>query len=155
MLLRDKIASALKRAVKDDDPTRLCTLRLITTAINDLETAKNGCEEGMSSAICDEEVTGILEKMIAQRLDSTRAYEEAGRLELAEQERAEAEIIEAFLPRPLSDEEKAEAIRAAISETGAASLRDLGKVMGLLKERHAGRMDFTTIAPEVRDRLAL
>lgn len=154
MMLRDKITTALKRATKDDDVTRLCTLRLISTAINDLEIAQRGCEEGTPTPISDDDVMEILDKMIQQREESTRAYEEAGRLELAEQERAEAEIIAQFLPRQLSDDEKAAAIKAAIAETGAASLRDLGKVMGLLKERHAGRMDFTTIGPEVRDTLA-
>lgn len=154
MLLRDKISHALKAAVKDGDPTRLCTLRLISAAINDLEIAKRGCEEGVPSPITDDEVRGILGKMVRQRQESTRAYEEAGRLELAEQERAEAEIIEDFLPRQLSEDEKAAAIKAAIADAGAASLRDIGKVMGLLKERHAGRMDFASVSPEVRDHLA-
>ena len=97
---------------------------------------------------------GILTKMVKQRRESERAYEEGGRLELAERERAEAEIISEFLPRPLSDEEKAKAIDAAIADSGAGSLRDMGKVMGLLKQRHAGRMDFAAVGPEVRDRLA-
>lgn len=153
MLLRDKIAGSLKVAMKERDTTRLCTLRLITAAINDLEIAKRGCEEGTQTPVSDAEVRTILAKMIRQRADSTRAYEEAGRLELAEQEQAEVEIIEGFMPRQLSDDEKAQAIQTAISDSGAESLRDLGKVMGLLKQRHAGRMDFSTVSPAVRDRL--
>ncbi|QIE42400.1 GatB/YqeY domain-containing protein [Meridianimarinicoccus aquatilis] len=153
MLLRDKIASSLKVAMKERDATRLCTLRLITAAINDLEIAKRGCEEGAQTPVSDEEVRTILAKMIRQRADSTRAYEEAGRLELAEQEQAEVEIIEGFMPRQLSDDEKAQAIQTAITDSGAESIRDMGKVMGLLKQRHAGRMDFSTVSPAVRDRL--
>jgi hypothetical protein len=153
MPLRVKIANSLKAAIKEQDATRLCTLRLITAAVNDLEIAKRGCEEGMPTPVSDAEVRGILAKMIKQRKESTRAYEEAGRLELAQQEEEEAGIIQEFLPRQMSDDEKATAIKAAIADAKASNLRDMGKVMGLLKERHAGCMDFTTVGPQVRDRL--
>ena len=92
--------------MKEKDATRLCTLRLITAAINDMEIAKRGSEEGTPEPISDEEVRAILAKMIRQRKESTRAYEEGGRLELAEQERAEAEVIAEFMPRQLSDAER-------------------------------------------------
>ncbi|MCA8884432.1 MAG: GatB/YqeY domain-containing protein [Rhodobacteraceae bacterium] len=154
MDLKTKVACQLKQAMKDKEATRLSTLRLINAAIKDLEIAKRSCEEGVEAALNDDEVMGILTKMVKQRRESERAYEEGGRLELAERERAEAEIISEFLPRPLSDEEKAKAIDAAIADSGAGSLRDMGKVMGLLKQRHAGRMDFAAVGPEVRDRLA-
>ncbi|MGS4944641.1 GatB/YqeY domain-containing protein [Meridianimarinicoccus sp. RP-17] len=151
--LRDRLTAALKRAKHDGDDDRVCILRLVATAINDLELAKRGSAEVAENPVTDDEVRAILERMIRQRQDSVRAYEESGRLELAEQERAEADVIEAFLPRPMSDDEAAAAIRAAIADSRAESLRDLGKVMGLLEARHGGRMDMTSIGPEVRARL--
>jgi len=151
--LRDRLAAALKRAQSEGDDDRLCILRLITVAINDLEIAKRNSEEGGPDPVSDRDVRTILSRMIQQREDSVRAYEESGRLELAEQERAEAEVIAAFLPRPLSDVEAAAAVRAAIADTRARSLRDLGKVMGLLQERHGGRIDMTSVGPEVRAQL--
>lgn len=151
--LRDRLAAALKRAKADGDDDRLCILRLISVAINDLEISKRGSEEGAPVPVTDGEIRGILLKMIQQRKDSVRTYEESGRLELAEQERDEAEVIAAFLPRPMSDDEAEAAIRAAIADTKARSLRDLGKVMGLLQERHGGRIDMTSVGPEVRARL--
>ncbi|MCA8880860.1 MAG: GatB/YqeY domain-containing protein [Rhodobacteraceae bacterium] len=154
MGLKKRVDASLQQAMRDKDRTRVCTLRLIAAAIKDQEIAKRGSEEGVPSDCSDDEIRTILAKMIRQRKESVRAYEEAGRLELAEQERAEADIIASFLPRPLSEDEKRAAIDAAIADAGAGSLRDMGKVMGLLKERHAGRMDFAAVGPEVRDRLA-
>jgi uncharacterized protein YqeY len=151
--LRDRLSAALKRAKTDGDEDRVCILRLVSTAINDLEQAKRGTAEVTENPVTDDEVRAILERMIQQRQESVRAYEESGRLELAEQEREEADVIEAFLPRPMSDAETTDAIRAAISETHARSLRDLGRVMGLLQERHGGRIDMARIGPEVRARL--
>lgn len=154
MDLKAKVACQLKQAMKDKDTTRLSTLRLINAAMKDLEIAKRGCEEGVEAALSDDEVLGILTKMVKQRRESERAYEEGGRLELAERERAEAEIIAEFLPQPLNEEETRAAISAAIADSGAGSLRDMGKVMGLLKKRHSGQMDFASVGPAVRDRLA-
>ncbi|MEV8466425.1 GatB/YqeY domain-containing protein [Fluviibacterium sp. DFM31] len=154
MDLKTKVSSQLKQAMKDKDTRRLSTLRLINAAIKDLEIAKRNCEEGDDAALGNDEVLGILTKMVKQRRESERAYEEGGRLELAEQEREEAEIIAEFLPKPLSDAEKEQAIKDAIADSGAGSLRDMGKVMSLLKQRHAGRLDFATVGPEVRERLA-
>ncbi len=154
MDLRRKIANGLKAAMKEKDVTRLSTLRLINAAIKDLEIAKRGAEEGASPEVNDADVLGILTKMVRQRDESVRAYEEGGRLELAEQEQAEREIIAAYLPRPLSDGEREAAIAAAITDANAEGLRDMGRVMGLLKERHAGRLDFATVGAEVRSRLS-
>jgi len=151
--LRDRLTTALKRAQHDGDDDRVCILRLVCTAINDLELAKRGADEGSDDPVTDAEVQAILDRMIRQRQDSVRAYEESGRLELADQERAEAEVIAAFLPRPMSDDEAAAAVRKAISDTHAQSLRDLGRVVGLLEARHGGRMDMASIVPEVRARL--
>jgi len=102
----------------------------------------------------DAEVLAILAKMVKQRQESVRAYEEGGRLDLAEREREEIKVIEEFLPRQLDDDEIAKAIDSAISETGAGSIRDMGKVMGHLKEAHTGQMDFGAVGPMVKDRLS-
>lgn len=154
MGIKSKVEASLKQAMRERDQTRTCTLRLINAAIKDVEIGKRGCEDGAPDACTDADVLAILAKMVRQREESIQAYEEGGRLELAEQEREEIGIIREFMPRPLSDEEKARAIERAIADAEAASLRDMGRVMGLLKERHAGRMDFTSVGPEVRDRLA-
>lgn len=154
MDIKNRVATSLKAAMRDKDQTRVCTLRLINAAIKDVEIAKRGCEEGVAEACSEREILAILDKMVKQRNESIRAYEEGGRLELAEQEREEADIIAEFMPKPLSEREKDAAISRAITDIGADSLRDMGRVMGLLKERHAGRLDFTAVGPEVRARLS-
>ena len=97
---------------------------------------------------------GILSKMAKQRQESARAYEEGGRLDLAEREREEVEVIEEFLPRQLSVTETAAAVDKAVADVGATSIRDMGKVMGLLKERYTGQMDFGAVGPVIKDRLS-
>ncbi|OSP56661.1 GatB/YqeY domain-containing protein [Pseudoruegeria sp. SK021] len=154
MSLKQKITVKMKQAMKDRDVKSLPTLRLIIAAIKDKEIACRGCEEGVSDSISEDEIRAILSKMVRQRRESEKAYEEAGRLELAEQEREEAKIIAGFLPKPLTEDEETAAIAAAITETGADSIRDMGKVMGLLKERHQGQMDFASVGPQVRARLS-
>ena len=151
MELRTRINEALKAAMKAKDAVRLSTLRLINAAIKDRDIALRG--DGEEGGVDDAEVTGILSKMIKQRQDSVRAYEEGGRVELAERESEEIRIIEEFLPRQLSEEEVDAAIGKAIEETGAASIRDMGRVMAVLKSRHAGQMDFGRAGPKVKDRL--
>ena len=153
MSLKQKVSVGLKQAMRDKDTRRLSTLRLISAAIKDTEIAKRGESGEDTVEISDAEVLGILSKMIKQRKESARAYEEGGRLELAEQEAAEAEIIAEYMPRALSSDEQEAAIKAAIEELGAESIRDMGKVMGLLKSRFAGQMDFSTVGPMVRDAL--
>ena len=151
MGLRTRVNDALKQAMKDKDTTRLGTLRLINAAIKDQDIERRG---GDSDTGCtDDDILGILGKMSKQRLESARAYEEGGRLDLAEQERAEIKVIEEFLPRQLDDEEVAKAIDAAITDTGANSIRDMGKVMGHLKDQYTGQMDFGAVGPQVKDRL--
>ena len=149
--MRDKINAALKQAMRDKAAVRLSTLRLINAAIKDRDIAarSGGGDEGASEA----EVLAILGKMSKQRLESARAYEEGGRIDLAERERAEIEVIEEFLPRQLSDAEVTTAVNDAIDETGAQSIRDMGKVMGILKTRYTGQMDFGAVGPVVKDRL--
>ena len=155
MDLRDRIGEALKAAMKDKDADRLSTLRLINAAIKDRDIAKRS--EGGDSAdagVGDADILQILGKMVKQRQDSAHAYEEGGRLEMAEKEREEITVIEEFLPRKLSEEETAKAIDAAIRETDATSIRDMGKVMAALKAKYAGRMEFGSVGPMVKARLS-
>lgn len=149
--MRTKIANALKDAMKAKDTSRLSTLRLINAAIKDREIAMRG-DEGMDG-VSDDGIMAILAKMIKQRQDSAKAYEEGGRLELAEQERDEIEIIKEFLPKQLDDGEVQNAISTAIKKTGAASIRDMGRVMACLKTDFAGRMDFGKVGCMVKEHL--
>lgn len=151
MTLRDRINAALKQAMKDKDSARLATLRLINAAIKDQEIAARAGDD--DSAVGDAEILAILGKMTKQRQESMRAYEEGGRLDLAEREGAEAAIIEEFLPRQLTDEEVSAAIEAAIEDTGATSIRDMGRIMGALKQDYTGRMDFGAAGARIKDRL--
>lgn len=151
MNMRDRIAAALKDAMKSRDADRLSTLRLINAAIKDKEIALRG--EGGEGGVGDAEVLAILGRMVKQRQESARAYEEGGRLELAEKEQGEIKVIEEFLPRQLNDDEVTAAIDAAIAETGATTIRDMGKVMAALKARHTGQMDFGAVGPRAKDRL--
>jgi uncharacterized protein YqeY len=151
MEMRDRIAAALRTAMKTKDTSRLATLRLINAAIKDQEIAGRSAD-GVTT-VGEAEIMAILAKMIKQRNESVRAYEEAGRLDLAEQERGEIAVIEEFLPRQLTEAETTEAIDAAIAETGASSVRDMGRIMGRLKARYPGRMDFGTVGRKVKTRL--
>ncbi len=150
--LRTRIGTSLKEAMKARDASRLGTLRLVNAAIKDREIALRGTDG--AGEVGDAEVLEILAKMVKQRRESVRAYEEAGRLELAQGEEDEIGVIEGFLPRQLTEEEAACAIDVAVEETGAASIRDMGRVMGALKARYAGRMDFAAAGPRVKERLS-
>jgi uncharacterized protein len=152
MDLRTRVGSALKEAMKAKEADRLSTLRLINAAIKDRDIALRG--EGREDGVTDAEVLQILGKMVKQRQESARAYEEGGRLELAEKERAEVVVIEEFLPRQLTEQEVSAAIDKAIAATGAEGIRDMGKVMGELKTRYTGQMDFGSVGPMVKERLA-
>ena len=151
MDMRERINAALKEAMKAKDAGRLSTLRLISAAIKDREIAARG--DGEESVIGDDEVLAILGKMVKQRQESARQYEEGGRLELAEKERGEISVIENFLPRQLDDAEVDAAITAAMAEVGAESIRDMGKVMGALKAKYTGQMDFGAVGPMVKAKL--
>ena len=151
MELRDKVMAALKQAMKDRDSERLSTLRLINAAIKDRDISARG--DGREDGVDNSEVLAILGKMVKQRQESARAYEGGGRIDLAEQERKEIGFIEAFLPRQLTEEETSEAVDEAIQTVGATSIRDMGKVMGALKERYTGQMDFGTVGPMVKSKL--
>ncbi|SPF78469.1 GatB/YqeY domain-containing protein [Pseudoprimorskyibacter insulae] len=151
MELRARVNAAIKQAMKDKAQVRLTTLRLINAAIKDRDIAARG--EGREDGVDDSEVLAILGKMTKQRQESARAYEEGGRLDLSEREEAEIEIIAEFLPRKLSDAEVAEAVDEAVQEVGAESIRDMGRVMGVLKTKYTGQMDFGAVGPMVKDRL--
>ncbi|MCR9112868.1 MAG: GatB/YqeY domain-containing protein [Rhodobacteraceae bacterium] len=153
MGLRERVGEALKQAMRDKDTARLATLRLINAAIKDQDIAKRGTD-AEAGGVDDADILAILGKMTKQRLESARAYEEGGRLDLAERERNEITVIEEFLPRQLDDEEVSAAIDAAIAETGAESIRDMGRIMGLLKQQYTGQMDFGAVGPRVKDKLS-
>jgi len=151
MELRARVKTALKEAMKAKEADRLSTLRLINAAIKDRDIEARGA--GKDEGVGDDVVLAIMGKMVKQRQESAKVYEEGGRLELAEKELSEIRIIEDFLPRQLSDDEAAAAIDAAIAEVDAQSIRDMGKVMGVLKGKYTGQMDFGKTGPMVKDKL--
>ena len=152
MEMRDRVMAEMKQAMKDKNTTRVSTLRLINAAIKDRDIAARG--EGRDEGVSDADVLAILGKMVKQRQESARQYEEAGRFDLAEREQVEIGVIEDFLPRQLNDDEVAKAVEAAITEVGGSSIRDMGKVMGVLKGQYTGQMDFGAVGPMVKDRLS-
>lgn len=152
MDMRERINAALKDAMRAKEADRLSTLRLINAAIKDREIAQRGEGEG-AEPVGEDAILAILGKMVKQRIESVRAYEEGGRIELADKERAEIRVIEEFLPRQLSESEVGAAIEAAIAEVGATSIRDMGRVMGALKARFTGQMDFAKAGAAIKARL--
>jgi hypothetical protein len=151
MSLRARISTDMKEAMKAKDQLTLSTLRLIHAAIKDRDIALRG--DGEDRELNDAEITALLSRMVKQRQESARAYEEGGRLELVEREMAEIGIIERYLPRQLSEAETEAAIVAAIAELEAGSIRDMGRVMNALKARYTGQMDFGAVGPMVKARL--
>ncbi len=145
--MRDSLAAALKEALKAKDGRRLSTIRLIHAAVKDRDIANRGAGK---DPVSDDDIMQILGKMIKQREESARIYEEAARLELAQQEREEIEVIRSFLPAQLSDEDVKQACQRVVQETGAQGLRDMGKCMNALKSRFAGQMDFSKASGVVK-----
>jgi len=139
-MIRERFAGDLKEAIKAKDAPRVSTLRLICAAVKDRDIASRTEDNG--DGVGEVEILAILTKMIRQREESARIYEEAGRLDLAAQERAEIRILHGYLPKQMSEAEVDAAVKTAIGETGACSIRDMGRVMAHLKARHAGKMDF-------------
>ena len=138
-MLRDDINNALKDAMKARDERRVSTLRLVNAALKNADIEARGQGKG---PLGDDELLGLLQKMIKQRHESIELYEKGGRAELAQQERDEVAIIAAYLPKQMSEDETKAAIVDAIRDTGAAGMKDMGKVIGAPKGRYAGRMDF-------------
>ncbi|MBB3963585.1 GatB/YqeY domain-containing protein [Rhizobium metallidurans] len=149
-MLRDQLAAALKDAMKSKNAERLSTVRLIQAAIKDRDIANRGAGKEEAS---DDEILQILAKMVKQRDESAKIYEENSRPELAAKERAEIKVVQDFMPKQLSDADVRANIAAIIAETGAAGPKDMGKVMAVLKERYAGQMDFSKASGAVKELL--
>jgi uncharacterized protein YqeY len=150
-VLREEINTALKDAMKAREEHRVSTLRLVNAALKnaDLEAQGRG-----KSALSDEEILALLQKLIKQRQEAAEVYDQAGRSELAARERGEIEIIGAYLPQQMSEAEAKAAIAEAIKATGATGIKDMGKVMAALKQSHAGRIDFGKASGWVKQQLA-
>jgi uncharacterized protein len=140
-MLRERINEAVKQAMKAKQTERLSALRMITSALKDREIAAR-VEPGGGGPLADEQIFQVLQKMIKQREDSAQQYRQGNRPELAAKEEAEIEVCREFLPRAMDASELEAAVMAAVVETGASSIKDMGKVMAALKAKHAGRMDF-------------
>jgi uncharacterized protein YqeY len=147
--MREIFSSELKAAMKAGEKRRVGTIRMIMAALKDKEIAARG----QGKIVSDEDILALLQKMTKSRKESQQIYENAGRADLATQEGEEIAIIQGFLPQQLSEEEVAQAIAAAIVETGAASIKDMGRVVGALKGNYAGRMDFAKASALVKGRL--
>ncbi len=138
-MLRQAFTDRLKGAMKARDPRTVSTVRLILASLKERDVAAR--TEGNAEGLAEPEIIRMLQAMIKQRRESIALYERGNRADLAQQERDEISVIESFLPRQMSDEEIAAAAQAAIAETGAAGVRDMGKVMAALRQRHAGAID--------------
>ncbi len=152
MGLRDQLTEAMKEAMKAKEAKRLSTVRLMLAAVKDRDIAAR--TEASREGVSDDEILQVLTKMIKQREESAATYDAGNRPELAAGEREEIGIIRAFMPRQLGEAETREAVKAVIAETGAASIKDMGKVMGALKERFAGQMDFGKAGGVVKELLS-
>ena len=150
-MLREKFNEALKDAMRAKDARKVGTLRLINSALKDKDIEARGLGK---APLNDEEVLALLQKMIKQRNDSIEAYEKAGRADLVAQEQEEKAIIEAYLPQQMDLEEVKAAVAAVIASTGAASVKDMGRVMGELKAKFAGKMDFSKANGVVKELLS-
>jgi len=148
--MREQISEALKTALKSGDKQRASTLRMVNAAIQDRDIANRGSGKGPAG---EDEILQILTKMVKQRQESAKAFEDGKRPELAAQENAEIAIISDFLPSQMDEGEAKAAIGQAIRDTGAAGVRDMGKVMAELKAKHAGRMDFGKASGWVKELL--
>jgi uncharacterized protein YqeY len=149
-MLRERFTAEMKEAMKAGDKGKLGAIRLIQAALKDkdIEARGNGKEP-----LSDEEILALLQKMVKQRQESIAMYEQGGRTELAQQEKDEVAVITSYLPQQMDEAETRAAIEAAIAETGAASMKDMGKVVGLLRGKYAGRMDFAKASGLVKDML--
>jgi hypothetical protein len=150
-MLRDDINNSLKAAMKAKDERRISTLRLVNSTLKNADIEARGQGKG---PLGDDELLGLLQKMVKQRHESIELYEKGGRPELAKQERDEIAIIRAYLPKQMSEDEVKAAIAQAIQEAGAAGMKDMGKVIGALKGKYAGKMDFAKVSALVKGMLS-
>ncbi|HST95159.1 MAG TPA: GatB/YqeY domain-containing protein [Microvirga sp.] len=148
--MRERFTAEMKEALKAGDKRRLGAIRLIQAALKDKDIEARGAGKGQAT---DEEILALLQKMIKQRQESITMYEQGGRAELAQAERDEADVIASFLPKQMDEAEVKAAIEAAIAETGAASMKDMGKVVAALRAKYAGRMDFGRASGIVKEML--
>lgn len=146
--MRERIAQAMKDALKSKDQATLSTIRLIVAALKDRDIAAR--LDNNHDGISDDEILSMLQTMIKQRNESAKMYEDGGRPELADAEKAEIVLIQQFLPEQLSKGDIEKAITEAIAQTNAGSIKDMGKVMAHLKEQHAGQMDFSAASQMVK-----
>jgi uncharacterized protein len=147
--MREKFSSELKAAMKAGEKRRVDTIRMIMAALKD----KDIEARGQGKAVSGEDILALLQKMVKSRKESLEIYEKAGRADLATQESEEIAIIQSFLPSQMSEAEVEQAIAAAIAETGAASIKDMGRVVGALKGKYAGRMHFGKASALVKAKL--
>lgn len=148
--MREKFTSDLKEAMKAGDKMRVATIRLITAALKDRDILARG--EGKT--VSDEDILALLQKMVKSRQESLDIYEKNNRPELAAQEKGEIEVISSYLPKQMDEAAVAAAIKAAMAETGAASMKDMGKVVGALKAKYTGQMDFAKASAAVKAALS-
>ena len=151
-MLRAKLNDALKEAMKAKKKRAVSTLRLILAALKDRDIAHRTQGAG-DDGISEDEILKLLQSMIKQRRDSIEAYNAGGRKELADSEAEEIEIIKSFLPKQMADAEVVDAVRDIISHSGASSIKEMGQVMALLREKYAGRMDFGKASTLVKEEL--
>jgi uncharacterized protein YqeY len=151
-MLRARLSEALKAAMLQRDQAAVSTVRLILAALKDRDIAARG--RGNSDGIGEQEILQLLQSMIKQRRESVELYAKGGRADLVEQETAEIAIIERFLPQQMDEAAARAAIAEVVAEAGATSIKDMGRVMALLKERFAGRMDFARASTMVKDQLS-
>ncbi len=149
-MLRDDINAAVKDAMKAKDERKLSTLRMVNSTIKNADIEARG--QG-KPPLADGDILAVLQKMIKQRQESVELYDKGGRAELAAQEREEIAIISAYLPKQMSEDEVKAAISAAVGETGAAGMKDMGKVIGVLRGKYAGQMDFAKASALVKAQL--
>lgn len=152
MSLRSRITEDLRQAQADEDQLRITTLRLILTAIRDRDAARSAGDE--HGRIPDDEIQRVLSRMVEMRRQSLSGYEEGGQFELVEREQAEIDVIAAYLPDSMDAEDTARAVDGVLKELGASSVRDMGRVMDLLRRRHNGRLDPALAGRLLRQRLA-
>ena len=150
-MLRARLNDELKSAMKAKDQRAVSTVRLILAALKDRDIAAR--TKGNTDGIGEEEIADLLQKMVRQRRESIELYEQGNRLDLAQQEREEIVVIERFLPKQMSEADMAAAVAAMIDELGVGSIKDMGRVMAALKQRHAGQMDFAKASALVKQRL--
>jgi len=150
-MLRERLSEDLKTAMRAKDQRALSTIRMVLAELKLRDI--NAREKGNTTGVADPEIVDMMQKLVRQRRDSIEAYEKGGRPELAAQEAEEIAVIERYLPKGMSDDEVAKAIAEAIAATGATTVKDMGRIMALLKEKYAGQMDFSRVGPLVKQKL--